>query len=101
MTSKADGELILLWTLPVLGLIWISAFLLFPGFVHPLSPTMSADEVAAFYRDPENLARIRYSMILFNWFGVALVPTGDGCRAGPVPILALAGGEDWEVVKRL
>jgi hypothetical protein len=47
---------------------------LFPGFVHPMSPTMSADEVAAFYRNPDNLSRIRYSMILFNWFGVALVP---------------------------
>ena len=74
MTRKADGELILFWTLPALGLIWISAFLLFPGFLHPMSPTMSADAVAAFYRDPENNARIRYSMILFNWFGVALIP---------------------------
>jgi hypothetical protein len=71
---KADGESILLWTLPVLGVIWISAFLLFPGFVHPMSPTLSAEEVAAFYRDPENLPRIRYSMILFNWFGVGLIP---------------------------
>jgi len=35
---------------------------------------MSADQVAAFYRDPANLPRIRYSMILFNWFGVCLVP---------------------------
>jgi hypothetical protein len=74
VTRKADGELILFWTLPALGLLWISAFLLFPGFVHPMSPTMSAEEVAAFYRDPENLARIRYSMILFNWFGVGLIP---------------------------
>jgi hypothetical protein len=70
---RTDGELILLWTLPVLGVIWISAFFLFPGFVHPMSPTMSADEVAAFYRD--NVARVRYSMILFNWFGVGLIPT--------------------------
>jgi hypothetical protein len=72
--KKTDGELILLWTLPALAIIWISAFLLFPGFVHPMSPTMSAEEVAAFYRDPENLPRIRYSMILFNWFGVGLIP---------------------------
>ena len=74
MTRRADGELILLWTLPVLAVLWISAFLLFPGFVHPMAPTMSAEEVAAFYRDPENLARIRYSMILFNWFGVGMIP---------------------------
>jgi hypothetical protein len=69
---RTDGELILLWTLPVLGILWISAFFLFPGFVHPMSPTMSADEVAAFYRD--DTSRIRYSMILFNWFGVGLIP---------------------------
>ena len=70
----ADGESILLWTVPVLGILWISAFLLFPGFVPPMSPAMSAEEVAAFYRDPENLPRIRYSMILFNWFSVGLIP---------------------------
>jgi hypothetical protein len=71
---RTDGEVILLWTLPVVGVIWISAFLLFPGFVEPMSPMMSADDVAAFYRDPENLPRIRYSMILFNWFAVGLIP---------------------------
>jgi hypothetical protein len=72
--KRADGEVILLWTLPVVVIIWISAFLLFPGFVQPMSPTMSAAEVAAFYRDPENLPRIRYSMIVFNWFAVGLIP---------------------------
>ena len=65
---RPDGELILLWTLPVVAIIWISAFFLFPGFLHPMSPTMSAEEVANFYQD--ETARIRYSMILFNWFGV-------------------------------
>jgi hypothetical protein len=69
-----DGELILLWTLPVLLLIWVSAFLLFPGFNPPMSPMMSAEDVADFYRNPDNLPRIRYSMILFNWFCVCLVP---------------------------
>src|SRR5262245_10328033 len=72
--KRADGEVILLWTVPVLGLIWISVFFLFPGFVPPMSPRMSAEQVAAFYRDPEKLARVRYSMIVFNWFGVGLVP---------------------------
>jgi hypothetical protein len=71
---RLDGERLLMWTLPVIGTIWISAFLLFPGFVEPMSPTASAEEVAAFYRDPENLPRIRYSMILFNWFAVGFVP---------------------------
>jgi hypothetical protein len=69
---RTDGELIMLWTLPVLGILWVSAFFLFPGFVHPMSPTMSAEEVAGFYRD--ETARVRYSMILFNWFGVGLIP---------------------------
>jgi hypothetical protein len=70
---QRDGELIMLWALPAIVIIWVSAFFLFPGFVHPMSPTMSAEEVAAFYRD--ETARIRYSMILFNWFGVGLIPT--------------------------
>jgi hypothetical protein len=72
--QRADGESLLLWTLPPLGLVWLSAFLLFPGFAEPLSPTSSAAEVAAFYRDPENLPRIRYGMIVFNWFAVGLIP---------------------------
>ena len=33
-----------------------------------------AEDVAAFYRDPDNLPRIRYSMIVFNWFAVGLIP---------------------------
>jgi hypothetical protein len=70
---RTDGELILFWTLPAIAIIWVSAFFLFPGFLHPMSPTMSADAVADFYRD--EAARIRYSMILFNWFGVGLIPT--------------------------
>lgn len=71
---RTDGELILFWTLPVMAVIWISAFFLFPGFVHPMSPMMSAEQVAAFYRDPANLSRIRFSMILFNEFCVCLIP---------------------------
>ncbi len=73
-SRRIDGELILFWTLPAAVIIWIGAFLLFPGFTPPMSPTMSADQVAAFYRDQANLPRIRCSMILFNWFGVCLVP---------------------------
>ncbi|GGN19715.1 hypothetical protein [Streptomyces fuscichromogenes] len=72
--KRADGELILLWTVPALALIWISAFFLFPGFIHPMSPEMSSNEVAAFYRDSSNLDRIRGSMILFNWFCVGMIP---------------------------
>jgi hypothetical protein len=74
MKNRIDGEFLLLWTVPLLLIVWGSSFLLFPGFVQPMSPAMSADEVAAFYRDPDNLPRIRYSMILFNWFSVGLIP---------------------------
>lgn len=70
---NTDGEIILFWALPFLALTWIVIFFLFPGFSPPMSPTMSADAVAAFYRDPENLPRIRYSMIMFNWFGIGIV----------------------------
>lgn len=71
-SRRIDGELILLWTLPAVAIIWASAFLLFPGFTPPMSPRMPAQQVAAFYRD--NQSGVRYSMILFNWFCVGLVP---------------------------
>ncbi len=71
---RRDGELILLWTLPAALIIWVGCFFLFPGFNPPMSPTMTAEQVAAFYRDPAHLPEIRYSMIVFNWFGVCLVP---------------------------
>jgi hypothetical protein len=71
---RIDGELILLWTLPATVIIWVACFFLFPGFNPPMSPTLSAEQVAEFYRDPAHLPEIRYSMILFNWFGVCLVP---------------------------
>lgn len=68
------GQLICVWTLPLVGLVWIAGAWLFPGFQAPLSPTLSAEAVAAFYRDPDNLARTRAGMILFNWFSVGLIP---------------------------
>ena len=70
---RTDGELILFWTLPALAAVWVTAFFLFPGFLEPMSPKMSADQVAAFYRDTSQLSQIRYSMILFNWFCVGLI----------------------------
>ncbi len=70
---KVDGEIILFWALPFLALSWLLIFIFFPGFHTPMAPTMSAEAVAAFYRDAENLPRIRYSMIAFNWFGIGIV----------------------------
>jgi hypothetical protein len=90
---RVDGELLLFWLVPFLGITWVCAFLVFPGFVHPMSPTLSADQVAAFYRDPANLPRIRYSMVVFNWFGIGLIPFLSlivmqiGRMAHPTPIL--------------
>jgi hypothetical protein len=72
--NSTNGELLLFWSLPIVGLIWIAAFFAFPGFAHPMSPSLTADQVAAFYSDPENLPRIRDSLIVFNWFGIGLVP---------------------------
>ena len=69
---RVTGERIIFWTLPSVAVIWIAAFFLFPGFIPPMSPRASAAEVAEFYS--ENLSRVRYSMILFNWFCVALIP---------------------------
>ncbi len=74
VSRRTDGELILLWTLPAALILWIASFFLFPGFNPPMSPTMPAEQVAAFYRDPAHIPQIRSSMILFNWFGVCLVP---------------------------
>ncbi len=69
---RTAGERLIFWTLPVVALLWVAAFFLFPGFIPPMSPTASAAKVAAFYS--LHTARIRYSMILFNWFCVALIP---------------------------
>ncbi|HVY11088.1 MAG TPA: hypothetical protein VHB18_13180 [Mycobacteriales bacterium] len=69
---RSSGERVIFWALPAVAVLWFAAFLLFPGFIHPMSPRESAQEVAAFYRD--HTARIRYSMILLNWFCVALIP---------------------------
>ena len=70
--SRTTGERIIFWALPAVAIVWIAAFFLFPGFVPPMSPKASALQVAAFYA--HNTSRVRYSMILFNWFCVALIP---------------------------
>ena len=72
--GSKDGELLLLWSFPFVLVIWVVAILMFPGFVGPMSPAMTADQVAAFYRDPHNLDRTRCSMILFNWFSYGIIP---------------------------
>jgi hypothetical protein len=56
----------------VSGVILATAYAAFPGFWPPMSPSMSADEVAAFYRD--NTAWIRFTMVTFNLCGIILLP---------------------------
>ncbi|HET6735695.1 hypothetical protein [Mycobacterium sp.] len=63
---------ICLWTVPVIGAILAAAFVAFPGFFPPMSPEMTAEEVAAFYR--EHASQIQFSMVTFNLFGVMLIP---------------------------
>jgi hypothetical protein len=69
---RTIGQLIIFWALPGVAIMWIAAFFLFPGFLPPMSPQWSAQRVASFYVN--HTSRVRYSMILFNWFCVALIP---------------------------
>src|SRR4051794_1964260 len=69
---RTAGERVVFWTLPLIAIIWVAAFFLFPGFLPPMSPRMPAEQVAAFYA--QHTARIRWSMMLLNWFCVALIP---------------------------
>ncbi len=66
------GQLIALWSLPVFGAILLVAFAAFPGFFPPMSPGMTAGQVAAFYG--RHTAMIRFSMITFNLCAIMLVP---------------------------
>jgi len=66
------GQQILLWITPVAGVMFLIAYLMFPGFSPPMSPTMSPEEVAAFFR--ENVTAIRGVVIFWNLIGASLVP---------------------------
>lgn len=66
------AQWISLWMVPFFGGILLIAFLAFPGFFPPMSPQLSADEVAAFYA--ENTTMIRFSMITVNLCAIMLIP---------------------------
>ncbi|MDV3127780.1 hypothetical protein M1247_22880 [Mycobacterium sp. 21AC1] len=70
MSTKAQW--ISLWSTVFFVGVMAVAFLAFPGFFPPMSPQLSADQVAAFYA--ENTAMIRFSMITFNLCAVMLIP---------------------------
>src|ERR1700694_547789 len=71
-TANIKTQLISLWSVRVFGLILLIAFLAFPGFFPPMSPEMTADQVAVFYAN--NSTMIRFSMITFNLCGIMLFP---------------------------
>lgn len=71
-TANIRTQLVALWTTPVVAVILVVAFVAFPGFLPPMSPSMSAGEVAAFYAD--NTAMIRFSMITYNLCAIMLLP---------------------------
>jgi hypothetical protein len=71
-TPTPDVQSISLWLAVVFGAILLVAFLLFPGFFPPMSPHMSASQVAAFYA--RHTTMIRASMIIFNLCSVMLMP---------------------------
>ena len=66
------GQRILLWTAPPAMALFALAYLLFPVFSPPLSPTLTPEEVAAFFRD--NNTGILGVVILCNLIAGSLVP---------------------------
>jgi hypothetical protein len=71
-TANIKTQLVSLWTVPVFGVSYVIAFIAFPGFLPPMSPNLTADQVAAFYQ--EHTAAIRFSMVTYDLLGVMLIP---------------------------
>lgn len=72
VSMSARGQRILLWTAPPAMALFALAYFLFPVFAPPLSPTLSPDEVAAFFR--EYNTGILGVVILCNLIAGSLVP---------------------------
>lgn len=70
--AGVKAQSVALWTAPVFGAILLVAFVAFPGFLPPMSPDLSADQVADFYAD--NTAMIRFSMVTYNLCAIMLIP---------------------------
>ena len=66
------GQRILLWTAPPAVALFALAYVLFPVFSPPLSPTLTPEQVAAFFRD--NTTGILGVAILCNLIACSLVP---------------------------
>lgn len=70
--GNIKAQWVSLWTAPAVGAVLLIAFLAFPGFWPPMSPTATADEVASYYA--EHTAWIRFSMVTFNLCGIMILP---------------------------
>nr|ABP43734.1 conserved hypothetical protein [Mycolicibacterium gilvum PYR-GCK] len=70
--GNIKAQWVSLWTGPVVGAVLLVAMLAFPAFWPPMSPTLSADEVAAFYS--EHTSWIRFSQVTFNLCGILILP---------------------------
>jgi hypothetical protein len=66
------GQRILLWTAPPAMALFALAYVLFPLFAPPLSPTLTPEQVAAFFRDYNT--GILGVVILCNLIAGSLVP---------------------------
>lgn len=66
------GQNILLWLTPGAGLLFLFAYLAFPAFSPAMSPTLTPEQVAEFFR--ENLAAMRGVVVFGNLIGALLVP---------------------------
>jgi hypothetical protein len=66
------GQRILLWTAPPAVALFALAYFLFPVFSPPLAPTLTPEQVGAFFRD--NTTGILGVAILCNLIACALVP---------------------------
>mgnify|MGYP005823361353 CR=1 FL=1 len=71
-TMNTRGQRILLWTVPPAAALFVLAYFLFPVFSPPLSPTMTPEQVAAFFAD--NVTGILGVAILCNLIACSLVP---------------------------
>lgn len=69
---RFSAQSVSLWLALGFGLVMLAAFVTFPGFFPPMPPSLSAGQVAAFYA--AHTARIRLSMVVFNFCGIMLVP---------------------------
>lgn len=70
--GNIKAQWVSLWTAPAVGAVLLVAFVAFPGFWPPMSPMLSADEVAAYYG--EHTGWIRFSMVTFNLCGIMILP---------------------------